>query len=70
MDDRLGFGNFAFMNIEGKRTISVNKISKVQKIFAALPDNEFLYNLQRRYLVSWLLTHGLYRHRQRFVILC
>ena len=58
MDDRLGFGNFAFMNIEGKRTISVNKISKVQKIFAALPDNEFLYNLQRRYLVSWLLTHG------------
>ncbi len=58
MDDRLGFGNFAFMDLQGKRTLCVNKISKVQRIFSALPDEEFLYNLKRRYFVSWLLTHG------------
>ncbi len=58
MDDRLGFGNFAFMDLQGKRTVCVKKISKVQRIFAALPDEEFLHNLKRRYFVSWLLTHG------------
>jgi len=55
---RLGFGNFAFKDIDGNPIMIAHNMAEFQEMFRIIPESALTYHGQRNSFSTWLMARG------------
>ena len=55
---RLGFGNFAFKDIDGNPIMIAHNMAEFQEMFRIIPESALAYHGQRNSFSTWLMARG------------
>ena len=55
---RLGFGNFAFKDIDGNPIMIAHNLAEFQEMFRIVPESALAYHGQRNSFSTWLMARG------------
>ena len=55
---RLGFGNFAFKDIDGNPIMIAHNMAEFQEMFRTIPESALTYHGQRNSFSTWLMARG------------
>ncbi len=54
----LGFGNFVYRNLEGKKLVEVKSLKDFEKHLRTIPRESILYHARKDHFSNWLMARG------------